>query len=187
MSATTAGGLGTVAPPPGGDTARQALRQVTSGVTVLTVIGSGLRHGTTVSALITMSRDPLIVGVCLRPTSTFASMIRRVGLFSVNVLANEQATVARRFADPARIAGDAQFAGLEWTTDELTGAPLISGCLAHMACQMNGWHQVGDHDLLLAEVIGGTPGPGLPLVNFAGRLHRGMPDLIDTPIASEAS
>jgi flavin reductase len=156
---------------PAAESARRALRTVASAVTVLTVNWSGMRHGTTVSAVLTVSRDPLIMGVCLRPGSTFGTTVRRVGRFSVNVLATTQAAVARRFAAPDRPPGDPQFTGLSWTTDGLTGAPLIRGCVGHLSCRALDWQRVGDHDLLLAEVIGGTALAGAPLLTYSGRLH----------------
>ncbi|GII76170.1 flavin reductase [Sphaerisporangium rufum] len=177
---------GVAAGPAAADITRRALRQVTGGVSVLTVDRDGLRHGTTVSALVTISRQPLILGACLRPSSKFAALVPAGGLFSVNVLATGQEVLARRFADPARRVGDEQFAGLSWTADETTGAPLIGGCLAHLACRVTERQRIGDHELLLAEVVGGTPGTGLPLVSFAGRLHHGVPHHND-PTLSEVS
>ena len=160
-------------PPPatGGDAPRRALRRVASGVTVLTIEDDGLRHGATVSAIVAISRDPLMLGVCLRVSSSFTTMVERRRFFSVNVLAAGQARVATRFATPGRRPGDAQFAGLRWTTDRLTGAPLIGGCLAYMACRVTGSQRVGDHDLIIADVIGGATESGTPLLSFAGRLH----------------
>lgn len=153
------------------DQARQALRRLASGVTVLTVNRDGLRHGTTASAVVALSRDPLVLGVGLSPTSTFATLVRRAGSFSVNVLSAAQSDTAHSFADPHRPLGDAQFASYEWITDPLSGAPLLEGCLSHMSCRVLGWHQVGDHDLLLAEVTGGAHRPDIPLLSFAGRVH----------------
>jgi flavin reductase (DIM6/NTAB) family NADH-FMN oxidoreductase RutF len=163
------------------ESARRALRRVTSGVTVLTINRDGQRHGTTVSAVVTISRDPLILGACLRPSSTFAALMQEAetGMFSVNVLAVEQGPIARHFADPDRPNGDAQFQNVTWGTDELTGAPLIDGCLAHLSCSAVSRERVGDHDLLVAEVIGGRVGPGIPLISFAGRLHHATPDPYD--------
>ena len=158
---------------------RRALLQVASAVTILTIDQDGVRHGTTVSAMSAMSRRPLILGVCLRSSSRFAVMVRQDTLFSVNVLAAGQAEIARRFADPLRPEGNEQFAGLDRTADELTGAPLIDGCLAHLSCRAADRHQVGDHDLLLAEVLKGTPGVGEPLMSFAGRLEPEVADRAD--------
>lgn len=156
-------------------TGRQALRRFASGVTVLTVNHDGLRHGTTVSAVVAISREPLVLGACLRPSSAFTALARDAGVFSVNVLSSEQASVARHFAVPGRHRGDAQFADVEWATDDLTGAPLIEGCLAHLACALTGCQRLGDHDLLTADVLAGRPGQGAPLLTFAGQLwHEGL-------------
>ncbi|MEV6581953.1 flavin reductase family protein [Streptomyces sp. NPDC051582] len=161
-------------PPGDGDpaAARKALRRLTSGVTVLTVDGgAGARHGTTASSVVAVSREPLILGVSLRPASVFTRLALRAGTFSVNVLAAGQGDAARRFADPERPSGDAQFTGLAWTADPLSGAPLLDGSLSHLSCRVLERHQVGDHDLLLAEVTGGAHAPEVPLLSFAGRLH----------------
>jgi flavin reductase (DIM6/NTAB) family NADH-FMN oxidoreductase RutF len=155
------------------DLGRQALRRIASGVTVLTVNRDGVRHGVTVSAIIPISRDPLVLGASLRARSAFAAMASDCRRFSVNVLSRAQVAVADRFAAPDRPAGDAQFAELAWTTDGITGAPLIGGCLAHLACRVIDLRAVGDHDLVIAEVLGGVPGEGAPLLTFAGRLDRG--------------
>jgi len=154
------------------DSARRALRRIASGVTVLTVNANGRPHGITVSAVVTISRDPLVLGACLRTSSGFTAMVRRRRLFTVNVLATGQAAVAERFADASRRPGKAQFGGLRWTPDEITGAPVLGDCLARLACQVTGCQQVGDHDMLIAEVLAGSPSSGLPLLSFAGQLKQ---------------
>ncbi|MFD5562328.1 flavin reductase family protein [Kitasatospora griseola] len=154
----------------GQDESRRALRRFASGVTVLTVSDGTVRHGTTVSALVPISRDPLVLGVCLRTPSTFTALARKVGVFSVNVLSTEQATVARTFGS-SRGRGDDQFAGVDWTADPLTGAPLIDGSLAHLACNLTGCQLIGDHHLIIAEVLSGLADDGAPLLTFAGGLR----------------
>ncbi|MFY1679845.1 MULTISPECIES: flavin reductase family protein [unclassified Streptomyces] len=160
-------------PPEYGDpvAARTALRRLTSAVTVLTVDGGdGDRHGTTAGSVVAISREPLVLGVALRPGSAFVRLVLRTGTFSVNVLAVGQGEAARRFADPGRSPGDAQFANVAWRADPFSGAPLLDGALAHLSCRMLDRRPVGDHDLLLAEVTGGAPAPGAPLLSFSGRL-----------------
>jgi len=174
--------------PPRDDLSRFALRRIASGVAVLTVSKDGLAHGATVNAITAISRDPVVLGVCLRTSSVLADMAMRVGLFSVNVLTRDQSALATRFAQPGRRPGAAQFRGLEWSADRRTAAPLLAGCLAHLACRVAGQHQIGDHDLIVAEVIDGAAGHGSPLLTFAGRLHGADPDLaLVSPIVAPSA
>lgn len=151
--------------------ARRAVRRITSGVTVLTLNRSGVCHGTTVSAVLAISRVPLIVGACLRAPSATTGMLDAGTLFAVNVLGAGQSGVAARFADPTRRPGPAQFAALRCTVDHISGAPLLAGCVAHLSARVLDRQVVGDHDLVLAEVLGGATYAGTPLLSYAGRLH----------------
>lgn len=150
---------------------RRAVRQFTSGVAVLTLADAHGTHGTTVSALVAVSREPLVIGVCLSQRSSFLRRVRERRWFSVNVLNSQQALLARWFADRNRPPGDAQFAGLSFCPDPVSAAPLLAHSLAHLTCCLHRCVPVGDHVLLLAEVTVGRRGAGLPLLTFAGHLH----------------
>ncbi|MER6128945.1 flavin reductase family protein [Streptomyces sp. NPDC001795] len=149
---------------------RAAVRRLATGVCVLTAAHQGAVHGTTVSAVSAVSRDPLLIGVCLRTGSTFTRLATTAGRFTANLLTNRQALVADWFANPQRPANYAQFALLDWRPDPATGAPALRNTLATLSCRITASHPAGDHDLLIAEVVDGTTGPGSPLLNFDGRL-----------------
>lgn len=150
---------------------RKAVRLFASGVSVLTVADHRGTHGTTVSALVAVSRDPLLIGVCLHDRSSFLSRVRDRQWFSVNVLRADQADLARWFADPDRPRGAAQFAGISCHHDRTTGAPLIDDSLSHLTCRLERWVPAGDHVLLVAAVTSGEARFGTPLLSFAGVLH----------------
>ncbi|MBB1253521.1 flavin reductase family protein [Streptomyces alkaliterrae] len=150
------------------------LRSIASGVAVLTARSGERLHGTTVSTLTSVSRDPLIVGVCLRPGSVLAELAQQEGRFAVNVLGSEQAALARWFADSARPKGRAQFDGLDWSpgADHADGgAPLLGGAVAHLSCRLAGCVPVGDHEVLLGRVVAAAAQGGEPLLSYAGGLH----------------
>ncbi|MGW7530528.1 flavin reductase family protein [Streptomyces sp. NPDC054783] len=149
---------------------RAALRRLATGVSVLTAAHGGAVHGTTVSAVSAVSRDPLLISVCLRTGSAFTRLATTAGCFTANLLTNRQALVADWFANPERPAGEAQFALLDWRSDQLTGAPALDRTLATLSCRVTARHPVGDHDLLIAEVVDGRAGCGSPLLNLDGRL-----------------
>lgn len=153
---------------------RKALRQVASGVAVLTFWHGNDAHGTTVSSVTQVSTDPLLVGVCLGRNSQFGELVNRGQRFGINVLGAAQAHLASWFADKQRPAGLAQFDYLDWEPDPFSGAPLINGSLARLGCRLTDWIEAGDHHLLVAEVMSGAASQGTPLLSFAGQLHDGL-------------
>jgi flavin reductase len=153
---------------------RQAVRRLATGVAVVTVWHGDFVHGTTVSSVAALSRDPLLLGVCLREASSTTQAIAKAGRFAVNVLSTRQAALAGWFADPGRPQGLAQFDQLEWEPDAFSGAPWIRGSLASLGCHLTATVPAGDHNLLLGKVITARNGEGGPLLHFAGRLHDGM-------------
>ncbi len=131
-------------------------------------------QGTTVSTVTAVSRDPLLIAICLARRSTVASLAMAAQRFTVNMLSAGQAPLAGWFADPGRPGGLAQFDGTEWEPDPFSGAPLIAGALAGLGCRLVSSQTAGDHEILLAEVVTATAREGRPLLYFAGRLHDGM-------------
>ena len=169
---------------------RAALRKLASGVSVLTFRDGERAHGATVSSVSAVSREPLLLAACLGLTSRFAELVAEPGTrFGVNILSAEQAPLASWFADPRRPLGLQQFDCVDWLPDGFSGAPLIDGSLARMGCEVRSATAAGDHYLLVAEVITGAPGDGLPLLSFAGQLHdgdlRSLPERQAHPYATE--
>lgn len=150
---------------------RAAVRRLASGVTVLTVRHGERLHGTTASAVTAVSKEPLLISVCLRRGSAFAELAAAAGRFTVNVLGSRQALLADHFADPARPSGAAQFALVDRHVDMVTGAPALDRCLAWLACRVQARGTVGDHEILLGEVLDARPGSGAPLLTYDNRLH----------------
>jgi flavin reductase (DIM6/NTAB) family NADH-FMN oxidoreductase RutF len=151
---------------------RRAVRHFASGVAVLTTVtGDGAVHGTTVSAVTAISREPLLIGVCLRTTSSFVRWLAGHGRFTANVLRCDQHDIARWFADPQRPAGTAQFRPVRWRADPGSGAPVLADAVAHFSCRRRDRFSLGDHDLIVADVLDGAVRAGSPLLSFGGRLH----------------
>jgi flavin reductase len=153
---------------------RQAVRRLTTGVTVLTVWHGDVVHGATISSITAISREPLLIGACLREESGLTEVIGAARYFAVNVLSARQSALADWFADPGRPRGWAQFDQVEWEPDTFSGAPWISDSLASLGCHLIRTIPAGDHNLLLGEVVTARNGDGAPLLHYAGRLQDGM-------------
>ncbi|WP_105970690.1 flavin reductase family protein [Streptomyces geranii] len=151
----------------------RAMRRLATPVSVITADHDGRRHGTTVSTVTRISRRPQVLGVCLKPDSVLAKLATAEGRFAVNVLSDEQALLARHFAESSRPDGAAQFRGIDWRPATYSGAPLFHGALAHYDCRVVGRFQVGDHEVLLGAVVHADTAEGDPLISCSGEIFAG--------------
>jgi 3-hydroxy-9,10-secoandrosta-1,3,5(10)-triene-9,17-dione monooxygenase reductase component len=147
---------------------RRALGQFATGVTVVTTrdaIGHPL--GLTVSSFCSVSLHPPLVLVCIDHRSEANAGMRESGAFVVNVLAEDQEEVSRRFAAPGRAKVD----GFRFDEGK-QGIPLVPGALAHVECRVRSFHDEGDHTVWVGEVRSLSAHPGRPLLHHAGAYRR---------------
>ncbi|MFT4126464.1 MAG: flavin reductase family protein [Gordonia sp. (in: high G+C Gram-positive bacteria)] len=126
---------------------RDAMAHLCAPVGVITAMDDDRPHGTTVSALMSLSVRPPLVAVSLAQTSDCLALIRRTGIFGVNVLGAGQDALAIRFAAK----GPEKFAAVHW--QQRTGVPFIDGSAVWLGCQVAGTVTGGDHEILLGEVV----------------------------------
>jgi flavin reductase (DIM6/NTAB) family NADH-FMN oxidoreductase RutF len=136
-----------------------------TGVTVVTAIGPDGPLGATANAVTSLSLEPPLVLACLDRGSRTLGAIELARRFSVNVLAGEQADLARRFStkDPH----EEKWAEVEWR--EAEGVPAVGGAVLWLACELAQRHDGGDHVILVGSVIALDASGGDPLVFHAGR------------------
>jgi flavin reductase (DIM6/NTAB) family NADH-FMN oxidoreductase RutF len=103
-----------------------------------------------------LSLDPPLVMVSPAKTSTTWPRIRATGRFAVNVLGAHQREVSGAFAR----SGTDKFAGQAWVPGATTGAPLLTGSIAHVECELDVVHDAGDHDIVVGRVVA-LDAPGL--------------------------
>ncbi|BCJ41156.1 oxidoreductase [Actinoplanes ianthinogenes] len=132
---------------------RRAFGTFATGVTVVTV-GGAAPHGMTANSFTAVSLDPPLVLVCIEHNAVMHQALRDAGQFGVSVLAAGHAPVARYFADRRRPLGGEQFVPVDWHAGEHTGAPLITGALAHFECALWRSYDGGDHTIFLGRLLG---------------------------------
>ncbi len=130
---------------------RDVLAQWPSGVTVVTTVVDGVWHGMTASSFSSVSLDPPLVSICLDRKLYTHGLIQGSGVFGVNVLAKDQAEVARRFAGMSGPVTD-RFAGETWSLAG-TGSPLLDSSLGWVDCRVVHEHPGGDHTIFVGEVV----------------------------------
>ena len=147
---------------------RQVLGHFTTGVTVVTAAASDGPVGLAVGSFASVSLDPALVAFFPKRESTSWPKIEASGHFCVNVLAEAQEDVCRRFASK----GDDKFRGLGWHTAG-SGAPILEGILAWIDCDIEGVTEAGDHYYVLGRVRDlAVVHDGAPLLFFRGGYGR---------------
>jgi flavin reductase (DIM6/NTAB) family NADH-FMN oxidoreductase RutF len=89
------------------------------------------------------------------------------GFYAVNILREEQVDLSVRFAELP----EGRFTGIAWR-EGVTAAPLIEGVLAALECRTVESVDLGDHRVLIGEVVAVDVGEGRPLVFFGSEYTR---------------
>lgn len=143
---------------------RSALSRFAAGVTVITTrTEDGEWAGFTATAFSSVSLEPPLVLVCVSAGGRSDQALVRSDGFGVNVLRNDMAAVAERFA--TRCAD--RFAGIEVREGPL-GVPLLKGSIATLTCKRHARHDAGDHGIFLGRVVEVAWNDGPPLLHFRG-------------------
>jgi flavin reductase (DIM6/NTAB) family NADH-FMN oxidoreductase RutF len=145
------------------DEFRAVMRNLVSGVTVVTTNIDGQRYGMTVTAFSSVSLDPTLIQVSLEKDSRTHEAVHRSGRLAISILEAGQDEVARQFAAP----GSDGFEGSDIEVGE-TGLPLITGAIGHLECRVVKEFEGGDHTIFIGEVLEGRASAGTPLVHFRG-------------------
>jgi flavin reductase (DIM6/NTAB) family NADH-FMN oxidoreductase RutF len=147
---------------------RDALGRFATGVTLATCRGlDGRAVGLTVNSFNALSLEPALVLWSLRLQSPSLPDFDAAPMFAINVLAEGQVELSRRFAASTMAA---RFDEGLWHAG-LGGAPLLGGCAAHFECETVSRQDAGDHRLYIGRVLRLQSQPVPPLVFHAGHYH----------------
>ncbi|STZ58547.1 flavin reductase family protein [Mycolicibacterium tokaiense] len=157
-----------------GNEFRRALGNFPTGVTVITAATDSGPVGMACNSMTAVSLDPPLVLVCTAHTSETWPLIRATGRFVVNVMANDQAEMTRRFATK----GTDRFAavGLHPRSHGIG----LDGALAWIECTIHDEHRAGDHSIVVGRVHElDAPGQREPLLFFRGAFGSFLPKSIE--------
>ena len=165
---------------------RQVMSRLATGVTVLTT-RSGDRHETlTANAVMSASLSPVLLVASVQAGSRWAAAARTAGAFAVNVLSDGQEPLSRWCAGPQRHAEpEAVLRHPSRTT--ASGLLVFDDALAAFECVLHAEHPVGDHDLLVGEVVDmRVRDAGAPLLYFGSDYASLVRRPAAVPTASDA-
>lgn len=121
------------------------------GVYVVTTRLGDVVNGMTAAWVSQVSLKPLLIMVSIAPSRYSHDLIKKSGIFAVNVLDRDQADLGKRFGFKSGRQVD-KFAGLEWTAGA-TGAPILPQAYACLELKLTETVPAGDHTLFVGEVV----------------------------------
>ena len=151
---------------------RAALGMFATGVTIVTARTTGGQViGLTANSFNSVSLDPPLVLWSLAQAAASLPAFRAGSHYAINVLANDQKTLAQRFA----LKGADRWANVKFT-DGMGGAPLLSGAAATFECFNRSRYEEGDHVIFVGEVERCSWRPGAsPLLFHGGQFYSEHP------------
>jgi len=131
----------------------ELFRRLTLGVYVVGTAHGDRRNAFTAAWVMQASFDPPLLVLSINPQNASYPLLRSSGVFTVSVLKRGQIELARRLGAPAPI-GEDKLSGIRWRPGR-GGAPVLDEALAHFDCEVTAALPAGDHELLVARVVGG--------------------------------
>jgi flavin reductase (DIM6/NTAB) family NADH-FMN oxidoreductase RutF len=120
--------------------------------------------GMTANAVCSLSLDPMLVLVCFERQARTLGLVERAGRFSINILGEDAAALAERFASKL---SESDKMGPIAASDH-DGVPVLDDAIAFAVCSVRETFPGGDHLIVTAEVDALSATEAAPLV-----WHRG--------------
>ncbi len=140
--------------------------QMPTAVAVITVGKAEKRYGATVGSLNALSLDPPLLMFAMKRGSGLLERLAADTTIGINLLADSQQALARRFATP----GIDRFEDTRWCEEH--ALPRIDGTLAWLTARVRDLLPLGDHVLLTAAIVHGETEQRLPLIYWKRAFHK---------------
>jgi flavin reductase (DIM6/NTAB) family NADH-FMN oxidoreductase RutF len=131
---------------------RNAMRQLTGGVSVITAGRGRDISGMTVTSVSSLSVDPPALIVSINRESSSWPLVKRYGFFGVNILTSDQLDIAERFTGKGGLKGADRFAGARWST-RASGVPLLTDALAAIDCEVEDIVERHSHAIVIGRLL----------------------------------
>jgi flavin reductase (DIM6/NTAB) family NADH-FMN oxidoreductase RutF len=131
---------------------RNAMRQLTGGVSVITAGKGRDISGMTVTSVSSLSVEPASLIVSLNRESSSWPLVKRYGFFGVSILTSDQIDIAERFTGKGGLKGADRFTGAQWIT-QASGVPLLDGALAAIDCEVEDVIERHSHAIVIGRVL----------------------------------
>jgi flavin reductase (DIM6/NTAB) family NADH-FMN oxidoreductase RutF len=141
-----------------------------TGVVMLTTRSRDVDYAMTVSALTSVSLEPLLVLVCIEREARFHDTVLDAGIWGISVLSSGDRSAADWLATRGRPL-HGQLDRIPHHHGPQTGVALLNDALSTFECRTTAVHPAGDHSIVVGEVVSVTSAThaGEALVYYRGR------------------
>lgn len=129
---------------------KDAMRRLAGTVTVVTVGSGDDRHGTTATAVTSLSMNPPSLLVCFNRDSRLHALLSAADRFCVNLLHTDNVDVSRLFSSPVTSAE--RFASGHWASPA-DGAPYLENAQSSIQCAKDQQIDYGTHTIFIGRVL----------------------------------
>jgi len=133
------------------DTGTVAKMYIPNGVSVVGSVRGKTVNAMTAAWVFRASIDPPLVMVGIGFTRRSYPLIKESGVYTINILHEEQVEVARHFGRTPKFGID-KFDEYPFDIGE-TGAPILKDCLAFMECEVVSSFVTGDHEWFVGRIL----------------------------------
>jgi flavin reductase len=132
------------------DRFKLGMRRLASGVSLITTLADGNRHGLVATAVSSVTGEPPSLLICVNKNASAHDHISRSGIYCVNVLPESAQMIAARFS--SAMDREKRFETGEWEVLE-TGAPALVGSLVSFDCEVRETLSYKSHTIFIAEIV----------------------------------
>jgi flavin reductase (DIM6/NTAB) family NADH-FMN oxidoreductase RutF len=133
------------------DARKQTLRSLSNGMYIVTSSAGGRHGAATITWLSQASFAPPLVMAAIRPESTLFQCLSESGVAAIHVLDESQQDIAFRFFRHTNVVDDT--INGEPFTAGTTRAPILTNAAAYVECLVRQMVRMGDHAVVIFEVI----------------------------------
>ena len=137
------------------DAFRRAMRQLASGISVVTHGAGEQRTGLTATSVSSLSAEPPTLIICVNRSASLYQQLGSGDLFGVSVLAAEHAEIADRFAGRSGLSRAERFREGRWISTH-EGVSLLADAIAAFECQTEDIIERYSHAILIGRVRAAT-------------------------------
>lgn len=136
---------------------------LSKGVYIITTEAERKINGMTASWVTQISVKPMLILMAIHKRSYTGDMLRKSGIFAVNVLSEAQKEEARLFGLRSGRQVN-KFQNISYFKGK-TGIPILAECLAYLEGEVTFSKELGDHTIFIGEVVNAEElKKGIPLL-----------------------